>query len=150
MALTSSQPFDDSNLPRIILTPPTPEPSETPTFQRVPLQDSAYGARLTVPSYSAVNVLHPPMSFNQEIFASPFVPLSLSPLAVTVVAKKWEYVNGHWAAVLPSQDEQLRRGLYSRPRRVRLRTSRQRSRPNPWEKPPTYPLPRTETFRREP
>lgn len=150
MALISPQPFDDSKLPQIVLTPPTPEPTKTPTFQRVPIQDSAYGTRLTVPCYSAVNVLHPPMSFNREIPASPFVPLSFSPLAASVVAKKWEYMNGHWAVVLPSQDEQLRRGLYSRPRRVRLRTSRQRSRPNPWEKPRTYPSPRTEPCRREP
>ena len=41
-----------------------------------------------------------------------------------VLARQWEYADGHWRAVLPSVDEQMRRGLHSRAVSHRRRSSR--------------------------
>ncbi|THH10157.1 hypothetical protein EW145_g1515 [Phellinidium pouzarii] len=47
-----------STIPSIVITP---APSQSRGMSCVPVQDTYFGARLTVPSYSALNAAHPPM-----------------------------------------------------------------------------------------
>ncbi|KAI0323093.1 hypothetical protein OF83DRAFT_1090691 [Amylostereum chailletii] len=89
-------------IPTIIITPCDTESRESSCW--VPLQDACFGQRLVVPSYPVANDVYPPL------LAKP------RPLA-----RKWEYANGHWRAVLPTLDEQVRRGWFSRTIVVRRR-----------------------------
>lgn len=84
--------------PTIIVSPCPFQPRETSSW--VPYQDAAFGTRLTVPTYAPSN--------------GAFPPLVVGPLNLNDHVDDWKYVNGHWCAVLPTQDEQCRRGLYSR------------------------------------
>lgn len=91
--------------PTIIVSPCPPQARETSSW--VPYQDSSFGTRLVVPTYTPSNDSFPPL---------------VAPLNIDNRVDDWKYVNGHWCAVLPTQDEQCRRGLYSRSvRRPRLR-----------------------------
>ncbi|OAX42669.1 hypothetical protein K503DRAFT_796964 [Rhizopogon vinicolor AM-OR11-026] len=91
--------------PTIIVSPCPPQPRETSCW--VPYQDASFGTRLTVPTYTPLNGAFPPL---------------VAPLNTDNRVDNWKYLNGHWSAVLPTQDEQCRRGLYSRSvRRSRLR-----------------------------
>lgn len=94
--------------PTIIVSPCPSQARETSSW--VPYQDAAFGARLTVPTYASSNDTFPPL---------------VAPFNLDNRADDWKYVNGHWCAVLPTQDEQCRRGLYSKSivsrRRSRLR-----------------------------
>lgn len=102
-------------IPRIIITPAPPQQCREMS-SCVPVQDTSFGARLTVPSHSALNTSHPPM-------AAPFYPHA--PLHVTV--RNWTYRFGHWCAVAPALDEQERRGIFSRPISARRRKMRKRA-----------------------
>ena len=75
----------------------------------VPVQDACFGKRLVVPAHAAVNEVFPPQ---------------LGMGRAGVLARQWEYADGHWRAVLPSVDEQMRRGLHSRAVSHRRRSSR--------------------------
>lgn len=94
--------------PTIIVSPCPSQARETSSW--VPYQDAAFGARLTVPTYAPSNGAFPPL---------------VAPSNLDNRVDDWKYVNGHWSAVLPTQDEQCRRGLYSKSvvsrRRSRLR-----------------------------
>lgn len=83
--------------PTIIVSPCPSQARETSSW--VPYQDAAFGARLTVPTYAPSNGAFPPL---------------VAPSNLDNRTDDWKYVNGHWCAVLPTQDEQCRRGLYSR------------------------------------
>ncbi|KAG2350880.1 hypothetical protein BDR05DRAFT_50091 [Suillus weaverae] len=95
--------------PTIIVSPCPSQARETSSW--VPCQDAAFGARLTVPTYVRSNGAFPPL---------------VAPFNLDNCADDWKYVNGHWCAVLPTQDQQCRRGLYSK-----STVSRRRSRPRP-------------------
>lgn len=83
--------------PTIIISPCPSQARETSAW--VPYQDAAFGVRLTVPTYAPSNSAFPPL---------------IAPSNLDNHVDDWKYVNGHWCAVLPTQDEQCRRGLYSK------------------------------------
>ncbi|KAG2138656.1 uncharacterized protein EDB93DRAFT_1164338 [Suillus bovinus] len=83
--------------PMIIVSPCPSQPRETSSW--VPYQDAAFGARLTVPTHAPSNGAFPPLVASSNLDNR---------------ADDWKYVNGHWCAVLPTHDEQCRRGLYSK------------------------------------
>jgi len=98
-----------SFIPTIVITPPyLPHPSET--FSRVPFQDSSFGYRLTVPAHPAFNEVFPPL-----------IP---TPYPLVPVARNWAWVDGHWQAVLPTLEEQARKGMFSRVRVVKRKSCR--------------------------
>ncbi|EPQ60134.1 hypothetical protein GLOTRDRAFT_134880 [Gloeophyllum trabeum ATCC 11539] len=92
-------PSTHPSAPTIIITFCPYEPYESTSW--VPCQDACFGNRLSVPNHPAVNDAFPPL------LAEP-LPASLRPV------EKWQYTNGHWCAVLPTLEEQARRGLCSR------------------------------------
>ncbi|KAG7452143.1 uncharacterized protein BT62DRAFT_285037 [Guyanagaster necrorhizus] len=95
-------------VPQIVLTTCPSQPPET--LCRVPIQDSAYNQRLTVPTHTTVNSVFPPMR-------------ARSPPVKTI--KDWIWRDGHWQAILPDLDEQTRRGIFSRPSsNIKRRASR--------------------------
>ncbi|KAG1754803.1 uncharacterized protein EDB91DRAFT_1095650 [Suillus paluster] len=83
--------------PTIIISPCLFHPRETSSW--VPYQDASFGARLTVPTYVPLNSAFPPL---------------VAPSILDKHVCDWNYVNGHWCAIIPTQDEQCRRGVYSR------------------------------------
>lgn len=83
-------------LPIIMITPCPSEPHDTSCL--VPYQDAAFGLRLTVPAHPVLNEVFPPL------VTKPF-PL----------VENWRYENGHWRALLPSLEEQVTKGMFSRP-----------------------------------
>ncbi|CAA7264763.1 unnamed protein product [Cyclocybe aegerita] len=93
--------------PAIIITLAAPQPRETSC--RTPCQDQAFGRRLAVPFHPVFNKTHPPMAFESS---------SLPRL------DNWKWVNGHWMAVLPSLEEQAKRGMFSRPITAKRRKCR--------------------------
>ena len=101
-------------IPRIVVTPAPPQQSREMS-SCVPVQDTCFGARLTVPAHTALNACHPPM-------APPSYPYM--PLYTTI--RSWTYRQGHWCAVVPGLDEQERRGIFSRPINLRRRAMRKR------------------------
>ncbi|KAF9021748.1 hypothetical protein BDZ89DRAFT_1137786 [Hymenopellis radicata] len=94
-------------IPEIIITPCATEPPDMSC--RVPLQDSAYNQRLTVPSHTSVNHSFPPMRSR-----APPIPS----------IQNWAWRDGHWQAILPGLEEQSRKGMFSRPTNIRRRASR--------------------------
>lgn len=99
------RPFDPS-APIVIVTPCPGEAKETSCW--VPCQDASFGMRLTVPTHVALNEVYPP---------------SLTDCTNAVHRiDEWQYINGHWYAVVPPPAEQCRRGLYSRPASGRVRS----------------------------
>nr|GAT55620.1 predicted protein [Mycena chlorophos] len=91
-------------IPRIVVTPCPDAPRETSCW--VPMQDSAFRTRLTVP-------LHP--SLNRS-----FPPMAASPRRVSGQVKAWIWTNGHWQATT--------RGLEPRPRKLQCRKKKKKSR----------------------
>ncbi|KAK0199061.1 hypothetical protein F5146DRAFT_1021977 [Armillaria mellea] len=85
-------------VPEIVLTLCPSQPRDISCC--VPIQDSAYNQRLTVPTHTTVNSVFPPMR-------------ARSPPVKSV--KDWIWRDGHWQAILPDLDEQARRGIFSRP-----------------------------------
>ncbi|KZT08616.1 uncharacterized protein LAESUDRAFT_675887 [Laetiporus sulphureus 93-53] len=86
----------DPSIPTIVITPCPSQPREAACL--VPFQDAQFGNRLTVPTHPALNSAFPPQ------MAMP-VPL----------VEHWRYEDGHWAALLPHPEEQVKRGMFSRP-----------------------------------
>jgi len=98
-----------SSVPTIVVTPCEPQKPEISC--RVPLQNCAFGSRLTVPRHPVFNQVFPP----------------LSPSPHTLFAnKRWRWQDGHWQATLPSLEEQAQKGLFSRALVVRRRSRRRR------------------------
>ncbi|KAJ3922052.1 hypothetical protein F5877DRAFT_75608 [Lentinula edodes] len=95
--------------PTIIITPCETQRHETSAL--VPLQDSAFGSRLTVPCHRKLNQAFPPMAR-----AVPSIYMSSD--------LHWKWMNGHWQALLPGLDEQISKGMYSRAISRRKTTSR--------------------------
>ena len=97
------------SIPRIIITPAPPQHFREMS-SCVPVQDTSFGSRLTVPSHSALNASHPPL-------VAPCYPHAL----IHVSVRAWTYKYGHWCAVAPGIEEQERRGIFSRPMSSRRR-----------------------------
>lgn len=91
-------------LPSIVVTPCPSQARDRSGW--VPFQDASFGNRLVVPSYPVVNDVFPPMVAK----SSPIV-------------EQWKFADGHWWALLPSLDEQMQRGMFSRPIHCRRRKS---------------------------
>lgn len=102
-------------IPQIVITPCPTEPRDPSCL--VPFQDSLFNTRLTVPNHPTVNSVFPPLL--------PDVPVSQRPLRAV---EMWRYERGHWLAVLPSVEEQARRGLFSRGLRTKGCAARRRTR----------------------
>ncbi|KAF9245729.1 hypothetical protein BU15DRAFT_70801 [Melanogaster broomeanus] len=102
----------DPSAPSIRITPCSSQPRETSCW--VPYQDASFGARLTVPTYTVLNSVHPPMVAHIKT-------------ALTQV-DCWEYTDGHWRAVIPPPDDQCKRGMFSRVAASRRRSPRYPSR----------------------
>lgn len=86
----------DPTIPTIVITPCPSQPREANCL--VPFQDALFGNRLTVPTHPALNDVFPPL------IARPFP-----------VVQHWRYEDGHWWAVLPDPEEQMTKGMFSRP-----------------------------------
>ncbi|KAI0830786.1 hypothetical protein BC628DRAFT_1408188 [Trametes gibbosa] len=95
---------EDPSIPTIVVTPCPSLPREPACL--IPYQDAAFGNRLFVPTHPALNDVFPPL------VAKPF-PL----------VERWRYEDGHWCAQLPPVQEQMSKGMFSRP----LSTRRQRA-----------------------
>lgn len=116
--LTLIHPSTHPSVPTVIISPAPPQNRETSCW--VPLQNSQFSNRLTVPLYHCINDSHPPLIRpNQHCHTNRHT--GHPPLAAV---DHWEYQNGHWEAVLPTLVNQIQRGLFSRPiiqkRRVHL------------------------------
>ncbi|GJE86264.1 hypothetical protein PsYK624_023440 [Phanerochaete sordida] len=94
---------DNADIPTIIITPCPTLPRDKSCL--VPFQDVSFGNRLAVPMHPVVNEAFPP----------------LLPQPVPYV-ERWRFQDGHWWAVLPTLEEQLKRGMFSRPITRRRRT----------------------------
>ncbi|PPQ64258.1 hypothetical protein CVT24_008661 [Panaeolus cyanescens] len=107
----SSQNYKTSchSIPSIVITPAPPQKRETSCL--VPYQDEAFGNQLTVPLHPAFNTRrHPPM---QHLQHTPLPRLD-----------NWKWVNGRWKAIIPSLEEQNRRGMFSKARGIRRKGPR--------------------------
>ncbi|KAL4067362.1 hypothetical protein V8B97DRAFT_959848 [Scleroderma yunnanense] len=98
-------PFDPS-APIVVISPCPDECRETSSW--VPYQDARFGMRLTVPTHTPLNKVHPPLIAE---FSSPAPRI-----------ENWQYMDGHWYAIMPPPEEQCRRGMYSRPASARTRS----------------------------
>lgn len=98
------------SIPAIIITPAPYQAPEKSAW--VPIQDTCFGQRLTVPTHTALNTAHPPMLVSA--FYHAYSRMS--------AVRCWTYRHGHWCAVVPGLDDQERRGLFSRPLGVRRRS----------------------------
>ncbi|KAI0081143.1 hypothetical protein K474DRAFT_1636360 [Panus rudis PR-1116 ss-1] len=95
-------PSSDPSIPTIVITPCPRQERDTSCL--VPFQDASFGNRLAVPMHPVVNDVFPPL------LAKP------SPCV-----ERWRFIDGHWWAVLPSLEEQIQKGMYSRPMQFRRR-----------------------------
>ncbi|KZP28959.1 hypothetical protein FIBSPDRAFT_238032 [Athelia psychrophila] len=106
-------PSTHPSAPSILITPcPTARASSS----WVPLQDAAFGSVLCVPSYPAFNA---PLSY------PPFKPDNLCSRSPMI--EKWKWRDGHWRAVLPDVETQVRRGWFARPVSMKRKSTRPRS-----------------------
>lgn len=96
------------SIPSIVITAAPPQVREMSSC--VPIQDTYFGTRLTVPTHTGVNAAHPPMML-------PSYAAALSSV------RSWTYKHGHWCAVVPGLDEQEKKGIFSRPGAIRRRQS---------------------------
>ncbi|TCD70135.1 hypothetical protein EIP91_004864 [Steccherinum ochraceum] len=94
----------DLSIPTIVVTPCPSQTRDRAGW--VPFQDASFGNRLVVPTHPVVNDVFPP----QMAKASP-------------VVERWKFVDGHWWAMLPSLEEQMQKGMFSRPMHCRRRKS---------------------------
>ncbi|KAI5124142.1 hypothetical protein M0805_000953 [Coniferiporia weirii] len=101
-------------LPTVVITAAPPQSRQMSSC--VPVQDTCFGARLTVPSHSALNDVHPPMVASSY----PFGPVDFS-------VRAWLYKHGHWCAIALGLEEQERKGIFSRPVGLRRRTIRKKT-----------------------
>ncbi|KAF9486366.1 hypothetical protein BDN70DRAFT_869874 [Pholiota conissans] len=102
-------PSSHPSVPTIVITLSSPQSRQAQSSCRVPYQDHAFGNLLTVPSHPTFNKVHPPLALDSS---------SLPRL------DEWEWVDGHWKAVLPSLREQAKKGLFSKPVSLKRRSSR--------------------------
>jgi hypothetical protein len=100
----------DFVIPEIVVSPPPDIGGEVSCW--VPCQDAAFGARLVVPEHPTVNDVHPPL----------VPPTRKNHWASTWPERRWKWQAGHWRIVLPSPEEQMRRGMFSRAQRKARRT----------------------------
>ncbi|KAF5374986.1 hypothetical protein D9758_000523 [Tetrapyrgos nigripes] len=137
-----------SSAPTIVITPSPPSDSENCTHSvaeasfasRVPIQDSAFRSKLTVPRHPTFNCIFPPMrmvlSMSMSLkstSSSPNTPKTSNsktsirtssasscasiippPPSLHPLVKSWSWKDGHWQAVLPGLEEQMRKGVFSR------------------------------------
>lgn len=89
-------PGSHPSIPTIVVTPCQDTPHDRSCL--VPYQDASFGNRLAVPTHPVVNGVHP--------------PLQLRPLPYV---DHWCFKDGHWWAVLPTLEEQMKRNMFSRP-----------------------------------
>ncbi|OCH90046.1 hypothetical protein OBBRIDRAFT_887972 [Obba rivulosa] len=94
----------DPSLPTIVITLCPSQPRDSACL--VPYQDASFGNRLAVPSHPVLNAVFPPL------VAKP------SPLV-----EQWRYESGHWRGLLPDPEEQLSKGMFSRPLPARRQKS---------------------------
>jgi len=90
------------DIPTIVITPCPSLPRDRSGW--IPFQDASFGNRLVVPTHQVVNDVFPPLLAK----SSPMVD-------------RWKFVDGHWWALLPSLEEQMQRGMFSRPSYCRRR-----------------------------
>ncbi|KAG7098168.1 hypothetical protein E1B28_000136 [Marasmius oreades] len=116
-------PNPDPSIPTIIITPcldfesSTSESESETSHCHVPIQDSAFNTRLTVPDhYPTFNQIFPPML--------PLIPAPFRNGDVELTKLEWRWHEGHWEAVVPELEEQVRLGLFSRGVKVRTRARR--------------------------
>ncbi|KAL6307639.1 hypothetical protein BKA93DRAFT_727008 [Sparassis latifolia] len=105
-------PGANPSIPTIVITLCPSQPREPACL--VPYQDASFGNRLTVPTHHALNRVFPPL------VAKPCPSV-----------EHWRYENGHWCALLPDLEEQVKRRLFSRPISTRRRRAWLHSRPPP-------------------
>lgn len=105
LVIQSSHP----SVPTIVITLCPSQPYDSRSW--VPCQDACFGSRLLVPNHLAVNDVFPPL-------VAESLPASLKPV------ENWQYTNGHWCAILPTLEEQARRGLSSKVVPVRRKVGR--------------------------
>ncbi|KAK7686565.1 hypothetical protein QCA50_010165 [Cerrena zonata] len=91
-------------IPSIVITPCPSQERDRSCW--VPFQDASFGNRLSVPMHLAVNDVFPPLVAKPI----PFV-------------EHWRFVDGHWMALLPTLEEQMQKGMFSRPTLSRRRKS---------------------------
>jgi len=92
-------PSSHTSLPTIVITPCEDQSRETSAL--VPIQDSAFSSKLTVPFHPKVNCVFPPMARNlPSIYLMPELD--------------WRWRSGHWQAFLPVVEEQTKKGMFSR------------------------------------
>ncbi|KAI0964319.1 hypothetical protein AcW1_001163 [Taiwanofungus camphoratus] len=89
-------PGSGPSIPTIVVTPCPSQPRNTTCM--VPFQNALFGSRLTVPTHPVLNGAFPPL------ISDPFP-----------IAEHWQYENGHWHALLPDAEEQMTKGMFSRP-----------------------------------
>lgn len=99
-------------LPKIVVTICEDEPALADWHTWVPVQDACFGNRLVVPCHPVVNGAFPPLALPKTALPPP-------------PTRRWEYVDGHWRAVLPTAEEQARRGWIARPLKMQARRRRQ-------------------------
>ncbi|KDQ63044.1 hypothetical protein JAAARDRAFT_29037 [Jaapia argillacea MUCL 33604] len=105
-------PSNNNGVPTIVISPCPSDLERTSCW--VPTQDASYGNRLPVPTHIPVNQVFPPLAPNQTSF------LTLRRM------EKWRYIDGHWWAVLPTLEEQARRGMFSKAVNMRRKARMQR------------------------
>ncbi|KAH8099701.1 hypothetical protein BXZ70DRAFT_211146 [Cristinia sonorae] len=114
----------DHGIPTIVITPCASQPRDRTGW--VPFQDASFGNRLVVPTHPVVNDVFPPLIAK-----------------VSPMVERWQFVDGHWWALLPSPEEQMQRGMFSRPmhrqRRKSFPDSRSKRHP-PRSRPPSPSL----------
>ncbi|THV06569.1 hypothetical protein K435DRAFT_960534 [Dendrothele bispora CBS 962.96] len=134
-------PSSHPSAPTIIITPCLSDSEKASSLpeasfaSRVPIQDSAFRSRLTVPRHPTFNCIFPPMrmSLSLSFFSSSSssssnsppisscdahansMPMIFPPLpSFHPLVETWRWKDGHWQAVLPGLEEQMKRGIFSR------------------------------------
>ena len=95
----------DLSIPTVVVTPCPSRPHEVACL--IPYQDAAFGNRLLVPTHLMLNDAHPPLV--ARLF---------------LLVDGWQYEDGHRRVQLPPVQEQMSKGMFSRP----LSTGCQRAR----------------------
>ncbi|KAJ4485634.1 hypothetical protein J3R30DRAFT_1385151 [Lentinula aciculospora] len=88
-----------NSTPTIVITPCDTQARDISAL--VPMQDSAFRTRLTVPCHPKLNHAFPPM-------------VNVVPAICKIPELDWKWSNGHWQALLPGIDEQTSKGIFSR------------------------------------
>ncbi|KAF9531833.1 hypothetical protein CPB83DRAFT_903983 [Crepidotus variabilis] len=105
-------PSTHPSTPNIIITLAPSQPGEMSC--RVPLQDSAFGDRLTVPLHPTFNNSYPPLVPPKQRLNSHIHTTQLH----------WESINGRRKTILPSIEEQTQKGMFSKPLSLKRKPAR--------------------------